>query len=222
MALNAVQVRNAKPGRHADGKGLYLLVKPKRNDKTGAIESGAKSWVLRVQVGGRRRDFGLGSLDVVSLEEARDKARENRRLAKSGLDPAAERKKALRLIPTFKDAAVQYHEAVKRSWRNGKHVDQWLSTLKAHAFPTDWRHARRSHRCADDPIGAPAYLAEPAGDGATCPSADRVGSRLRSWAGVAGNRDASQRGQLAHEAHQTAPAGRRFCRNALRGPSPLQ
>jgi hypothetical protein len=47
--LSAVQVRNAKPGRHADGKGLYLLVKPKRNRKTGTIEPGAKSWVLRVQ-----------------------------------------------------------------------------------------------------------------------------------------------------------------------------
>lgn len=134
--LNAVQVRNAKPGRHADGKGLYLLVKPKRNRKTGAIESGARSWVLRVQVSGRRRDFGLGSIDLVSLEEARDKARESRKLAKAGLDPALERRKALRLIPTFKEAAERYHAAVKGSWRNGKHADQWLSTLKAHAFPT--------------------------------------------------------------------------------------
>ena len=80
--LNAIQVRNAKPGRHADGKGLYLLVKPKQNPKTGALESGAKSWVLRVQVAGRRRDFGLGSLDLVSLEEARDNAREGGKLAK--------------------------------------------------------------------------------------------------------------------------------------------
>lgn len=134
--LNAVQVRNAKPGRHADGKGLYLLVKPTRNRKTGAIESGAKSWVLRVQVAGRRRDFGLGSLDVVSLEEARDSARESRKLAKAGLDPTLERKKALRLIPTFKEAAGRYHAAVKGSWRNGKHAGQWLATLETYAFPT--------------------------------------------------------------------------------------
>ena len=123
--LSAIQVRNAKPGRHADGKGLYLLVKP----------SGAKSWMLRVQVAGRRRDFGLGSLDIVSLEEARDKARESRKIAKAGLDPSLERKKAQRAIPTFKEAAEVYHEAVKGSWRNGKHSDQWLATLKAHAFP---------------------------------------------------------------------------------------
>jgi integrase len=133
--LNAVQVRNARPGRHADGKGLYLLVKPRRNQKTGAIESGAKSWMLRVQVAGRRRDFGLGSVDIVSLEEARDKARESRKLAKAGLDPALERKKALQLIPSFREAAKLYHSAVKGSWRNGKHAGQWLATLEVHAFP---------------------------------------------------------------------------------------
>jgi len=55
--LTALQVKNAKPGRHADGKGLYLFVKP----------TGAKSWVLRVQGDGRRRDFGLGPVDLVSL-----------------------------------------------------------------------------------------------------------------------------------------------------------
>jgi len=124
--LTATEVKHAKPGRHADGKGLYLLVKP----------SGAKSWVMRVQVGGRRRDYGLGSFDIVSLTEARDRALECRKMAKNGLDPSLERKKAQRAIPTFEEAARRYHETVKASWRNGKHTDQWLSTLVAHAFPT--------------------------------------------------------------------------------------
>ena len=87
--LTALQVRNAKPGRHADGKGLYLLVKPKRNPKDDSIGSGAKSWVLRVQVAGRRRDFGLGSLDLVSLDEARDKAREESEGRQGGPRPVA-------------------------------------------------------------------------------------------------------------------------------------
>src|SRR5688572_27663052 len=78
--LTTAKVETADPGRHADGKGLYLLVKL----------SGAKSWVLRVQAAGRRRDFGLGSADLVSLEEARTKAREYRKLAKAGLDPSLE------------------------------------------------------------------------------------------------------------------------------------
>lgn len=57
-------------------------------------------------------------------------------MAKNGLDPSLERKKAQRAIPTFEEAARSYHETVKASWRNGKHADQWLSTLVAHAFPT--------------------------------------------------------------------------------------
>ena len=54
--LTALSVKNAKPGRHADGDGLYLLVKP----------TGGKSWLLRVQVDGQRRDIGLGSVDTSS------------------------------------------------------------------------------------------------------------------------------------------------------------
>src|SRR5205085_5274759 len=116
--LTVAQVRNAKPGRHSDGGGLYLLVKP----------PGAKSWVLRVQVAGRRRDFGLGAADLVSLAEAREKDREYRKAANAGQDPALERKRALRQIPIFKDAAEQFHRDVKAGWRNGKHTDQWLTT----------------------------------------------------------------------------------------------
>ena len=59
--LTAIEVRNAKPGRHADGRGLYLLVR----------ESGSRTWVLRIQIDGKRRDFGLGSATRLSLAEAR-------------------------------------------------------------------------------------------------------------------------------------------------------
>ena len=56
MALTILKVKHAKPGRHVDGRGLCLVVKP----------SGARTWVLRMQHNGRRRDYGLGSaLDVV-------------------------------------------------------------------------------------------------------------------------------------------------------------
>ncbi len=141
MALTVIQVRNAKPGRHADGKGLYLLVKP----------SGSKSWVLRAQVDGRRRDFGLGSVlternvsaDQVpitarrelTLAEARDKAALGRTLFKGGGDPSAEWKRQSRIIPTFKDAAVRYHDNIKTGFRNARHSASWLSSLEMHAFP---------------------------------------------------------------------------------------
>lgn len=123
--LTPLQVKKAKPGRLADGDGLYLLVK----------ESGAKSWVLRVQYAGRRRDFGPGPLTLVRLAEAREKAREWRKLAKDGIDPTAEAKRR-RALPTFEEAARQYHETVKSGWRNPKHRAQWLSTLETYAFPS--------------------------------------------------------------------------------------
>jgi hypothetical protein len=105
--LTPFHIKNAKPGRHGDGKGLYLLVSP----------SGSKSWVLRVQVDGRRRDFGLGSTDVLSLQQAREKAADGRRMAKEGLDPSVEWKRVRTALPTFEEAARRYHEQVKGSWR---------------------------------------------------------------------------------------------------------
>lgn len=125
MALTALQVKNAKPGRHADGKGLYLFVKP----------SGAKSWVLRVQADGKRRDLGLGPIDLVPLSEAREKALQGRRMVRDGLDPALEWKRRKDVIPTFADAARRYHEIIKGRFRNDRHSASWLSSLEAYAVP---------------------------------------------------------------------------------------
>ena len=77
--LKAAFVRSAPPGRHTDGGGLYLYVS----------ESGAKRWVLRIMVRGRRRDFGLGSAAVVSLADAREVANEYRQIAAKGGDPSS-------------------------------------------------------------------------------------------------------------------------------------
>lgn len=123
--LTALKVKNAKPGRHVDGKGLCLVVKP----------SGAKSWVLRVQAEGKRRDIGLGSVDMLSLAEAREKAAEGRKWAKQGLDPAHEWRKARAVIPNFETAARTYHDLHKGTWRNEKHAAQWINTLVEYAFP---------------------------------------------------------------------------------------
>jgi integrase len=123
--LNATRVKNAKQGRHADGQGLYLLVS----------SSGAKSWVLRVQVHGRRRDIGLGSIAELSLEDARDKARELRKVAKSGRDPIAARDKATVIVPTFEVAAEACHKRGPPSRWSKRHADAFLSSLKQHAVP---------------------------------------------------------------------------------------
>lgn len=124
--LTAMQVQKLrKPGRHADGGGLYLVIDDKGNRK----------WVLRVQSNGRRRDFGLGSAVHVPLAEARDGARTIRAQLRGGLDPVLERKKARNVIPTFREAAIQVHKENEPTWRNRKHAAQWLTTLETYAFP---------------------------------------------------------------------------------------
>ena len=145
--LTAKTVQTAKPGRHADGGGLYLLVKP----------TGARSWLLRVQVDGRRRDIGLGSAETVALAmrseiagdipleeksrltlaEARELAARLRNAAKAGRDPAAERKRDRKAPPSFREAAIATHRAQKdsHSWSD-KTADAFLNSLEAHAFPT--------------------------------------------------------------------------------------
>jgi integrase len=122
--LTAKSVERAKPGRHADGQGLYLLVSG----------TGSKSWMLRVQVCGRRRDIGLGSIAELGLAEARDRARELRRVAKSGRDPIAARDKAKVETPTFEAAAKACHEARGKGWEK-RHADAFLASLQQHAFP---------------------------------------------------------------------------------------
>lgn len=130
--LTAAKVKTlTSPGRYADGDGLLLEVS----------NASSRSWLLRVQHNGRRRDIGLGSLKVMSLADARERAREFRKLIAQGIDPVAERKKDQKPVPTFKEAAIQAHAEQKAGWRNGKHQDQWLKTLELYAFPALGRRA---------------------------------------------------------------------------------
>ena len=123
--LSATAVKAAsRPGRLGDGDGLYLVVKP----------SGSKSWVVRVQKNGNRRDFGLGSAAKVSLAVARERAREVRTWVELGLDPLFERRKA-QGIPTFREATAKVLAQHRKTWRNEKHEQQWIRTLEAYAFP---------------------------------------------------------------------------------------
>jgi len=130
-ALTAVKVKGEKlPGRYADGNGLYLIVDP----------SGAKRWICRLMVQGKRRDIGLGGLQTVSLAEARESALEARKLARSGQDPIAKRKEAKRAIPTFAEIIDRVHAEVKKGFKNEKHSDQWINTLKTYAVPFIGQH----------------------------------------------------------------------------------
>lgn len=115
----------AEPGRYGDGLGLMLMIDA----------AGNKRWVLRVTVNGKRRDLGLGSAREVTLAEARERRDEIRKAMRGGVDPIAARAKK-KQIPTFEAFAAELHKSIKSDWKNPKHADQWLSTLKAYAFPT--------------------------------------------------------------------------------------
>src|SRR5262252_7163668 len=83
--LSAVKVASLKtPGFYGDGGGLYLQV-------TSPV---ARSWIFRFQRNGRQRMMGLGSLDIVTLAEAREKAIDSRRLLHDGIDPIEARRTA--------------------------------------------------------------------------------------------------------------------------------
>src|SRR5712664_2252409 len=112
--LSAVALPKLKRGMHADGGGLYLQV----------TASGARTWVFRFMLHGRAREMGLGPLHIVSLAEARDKARECRRLRHEGIDPietrnakrAGERIAAATAM-TFEACAEAYIAAHKTGWK---------------------------------------------------------------------------------------------------------
>jgi hypothetical protein len=151
MPLNATQARTADVGRHSDGRGLYLLVKPtaewariKKKQDGGetlaaterqiflAKPAGAKSWVLRVQHSGTRRDFGIGGYTdssiskdydryplearkALTLEEARKKAALGRELARMGHNPSTIwRQDEPQEVRTFKAVADEYHKQAKK------------------------------------------------------------------------------------------------------------
>ena len=112
------------PGRYFDGNGLYLQV----------IESGARSWVQRLVIRGKRCEVGHGSYPLVLLAEAREKALAFRKTARAGGDPLAERHKNLG-VPAFAEAAGKVIELHRPGWKNAKHAAQWEATLREYAFP---------------------------------------------------------------------------------------
>jgi integrase len=131
--LTALKVKALKePGRYGDGDGLYLYVSP----------SGTRSWVFRYRdrTTSKHRDKGLGPLRDVTLEQARQAAKEARTALRIGVDPIdvkrAERsEKALERarIVTFGQCTDRYIHAHQASWRSEKHAGQWRTTLDTYA-----------------------------------------------------------------------------------------
>src|SRR4051794_38972912 len=131
--LSVLKVRQAKkPGLYGDGGGLFLQVTP----------SGTRSWVFRYKVGGKHRVMGLGPAHTVSLADAREKARECRKLRLERQDPIEVRRAersaaqldAARAI-TFKRCAESYITSHKASWKSPKSLVQWSGSLSKYVYP---------------------------------------------------------------------------------------
>lgn len=134
--LSDLEVRrlSRKVGFHNVGgvPGLHLVVK----------RTTTASWILRVKVGAKRRDIGLGGYPDVTLAQAREKAREARRQIEQGIDPVEVRKAAKAALIaaqakaiTFEQAARQCHAARVQEFRNPKHKKDWITSLELYAFP---------------------------------------------------------------------------------------
>ncbi len=122
---------------YADGGGLYLQVTVTARDG-----EPAKSWSYRYMFHGKAREMGLGSLNAVSLQQARRKALDCRWQRQDGIDPIEARKAARDQAAldaanaiTFKSAAASYIDSHRTGWRNAKHAAQWVVTLSTYAEP---------------------------------------------------------------------------------------
>ena len=136
--ITDLKAKNIKPGDnpvpHGSVKGLRL--------EPGATKGHGK-WILRFvsPVTGKRRDMGLGTYPESSIEYAHIRGMEKRQSIISGKDPIEERqadnaaRKADAKVLTFEQAAVKVHEQQKPGWKNSKHADQWINTLKEYVFP---------------------------------------------------------------------------------------
>jgi len=131
--LTAVAVAKKKePGLYADGGGLYLRIGP----------TGAKSWIFRYMLDGRRRDMGLGPEHAVPLADARLRAEELRKQLVDRRDPLeardeqrlASKLEAAKAV-SFRECAEAYIKSHSPGWRNAKHADQWRNTLATYADP---------------------------------------------------------------------------------------
>ena len=121
-----------KPGTWWVSRNLYVQVGDTRT----------KAWLFRYMLNGRAHGMGLGSLELVTLAEARDKALLCRKLLLDGVDPLeARRQKRMQALLTaaatitFRDCAKRYIEAYGKGWKNGKHRQQWRNTLETYAYP---------------------------------------------------------------------------------------
>jgi integrase len=130
--LSVKQVANLSDvGVHSDGGGLYLRVRQ-------AVGGVTRSWVFISNVGGKRREYGLGSALDVQLSKARARAAELRESFSDGHVPAGRRAAAKKRDTdpvVFGAFAEEFIDGIEDGFRNAKHRAQWRSSLRTYAAP---------------------------------------------------------------------------------------
>jgi integrase len=132
LTTKFIESKRRRPGMYADGGGLYLRV----------AEGGSKQWIYRYITNGRCRDMGIGPSHVLTLAEARERARTASKLRLDGIDPidhkraqrgaaAADAAKAM----TFRQCAAGFIRDNGAKWTNAKHRHAWESTLVKYVYP---------------------------------------------------------------------------------------
>src|SRR4029078_2723858 len=113
--LSPRSLMSLPPGRHADGRGLFLEVSP----------TGLRRWLVRASVkGGKRRELGLGRLEDVTIADAREQVAKIRRTARRGRYPLVQRRAKAAKAVTFADAFEAYFTLKCRCLSNAKHLRQ--------------------------------------------------------------------------------------------------
>ncbi len=86
---------------------------------------------------GKAHNMGLGSINVVSLAEARLAANDAKKQLHHNIDPLTEKQKQnpRSNSPSFKEGAAKYIDIHRPTWKSVKHVNQWTNTMRDYAEP---------------------------------------------------------------------------------------
>ncbi len=115
MAITELQARKAqgreKAYKISDGDGLFLLVTPK----------GGKWWRFKYRIDGKEKLISFGTYPEVSLQQAREKRFEARKLVAAGLDPSAEKQAA---VAAKRELQANSFEVISREWHKKMIADK--------------------------------------------------------------------------------------------------
>uniref|UniRef100_UPI003B51DBC5 tyrosine-type recombinase/integrase n=1 Tax=Roseovarius indicus TaxID=540747 RepID=UPI003B51DBC5 len=210
-AMDIKRLENPGKGKNATFSvggvsGLLLQITP----------NGGKSWLLRVKVGEKRREIGLGGYPDVPLAVARERAREKKELIRQGVDPVESRKAqkaaliaAQRRGLSFSNAVDRYLDAKLDQFKNIKHRQQWRNTLVTYAVPE-----LGGMLVQDIEVQDVLRVLEPIWHSKT-ETASRLRGRIEavlSWATVAGHRSGDNPARWANNLKELLPVPSKISR----------